>query len=248
LLVVGIGPGGPRHRTLEAVEAIGSCDVVAGYTTYLALVADLTAGKSIIETGMRGEVERCRRALASAQEGNYVAMVCSGDAGIYGMAGLVAELADAEGYDVQIEIVPGVTACSAAAAALGAPLMCDFAVVSLSDLLIPWDVIVTRLRGVAAADLVTALYNPRSRKRLHQLDDAVAIFREHRAAGTPVGIVTAAGCDDETCVLTDLAHVGDHEVTMRSVVIVGNSRTKVIDGRMVTTRGYRFGGREAGAS
>jgi precorrin-3B C17-methyltransferase len=154
------------------------------------------------------------------------------------MAGLALELAEAEQIDVPIEIVPGVTAASAAAAALGAPLMLDFAVISLSDLLVPWEMIRSRLQAVAGADLVVALYNPRSRKRVRHLEEAAAIFRAVRRDETPVGIVTAAGQEDETVVTTDLARLLEHEVDMRSVVIIGNSTTRLIGGRMVTARGY----------
>ena len=242
--MVGIGPGGPEHRTREAEAVIAACNVVAGYNTYLNLIPELTGGKTIIATGMRREVERCRLALEAAAAGEQVAMVCSGDAGIYGMAGLIMELAAAEGLDVPLEVVPGVTACSAAAAALGAPLMCDFAVISLSDLLMPWDASVIRLRGVAAADLVTALYNPRSKKRVRQLTEAIDILMQHRPGDTPTGVVTAAGCADEKVVLTDLAHLDEQVITMRSVVIVGNSRTEIVAGRMVTRRGYQLGAAE----
>lgn len=243
--MVGIGPGGSEHRTRQAEAVIETCDVVAGYTTYLELITDLTAGKTLITTGMTKEVERCRRALEAATAGHRVAMVCSGDAGIYGMAGLILELVAAEGFDVPVDIVPGVTACSAAAAALGAPLMCDFAVVSLSDLLMPWDTIVDRLRAVAGADFVTALYNPRSKKRIRQLTEAIRIFMAHRGHNAPVGVVTAAGCPDESVVLTDLAHLDEQPITMRSVVIIGNSRTQFTAGRMVTGRGYQLSTRES---
>ena len=165
LYVVGIGPGGRPHRTFRAVEAIAESRVVVGYTPYLESIADLTEGKELIASGMTFEVQRCRQALARAAAGDVVALISSGDAGIYGMAGLALELAEAEGLHVPIEIVPGVTAASAAAAALGAPLMLDFAVISLSDLLIPWESIRRRLEAVAGADFVVALYNPRSKKR-----------------------------------------------------------------------------------
>ena len=150
LYAVGIGPGGRQHRTFRAVEAIAESQVVVGYSRYLELIADLTAGKEIISSGMTQEIERCRIALRRAAAGQTVALISSGDAGIYGMAGLAIELAQAERMRVPIEVVPGVTAASAAAAALGAPLMLDFAAVSLSDLLVPWEVIRDRLRAVAA--------------------------------------------------------------------------------------------------
>ncbi len=156
--------------------------MIVGYSRYLELIADLTAGKEIISSGMTQEIERCRTALERAAGGETVALVSSGDAGIYGMAGLAIELARAEAMAVPIEVIPGVTAACAAAAALGAPLMLDFAAVSLSDLLVPWEVIRTRLQAVAAADLVTAVYNPRSSKRIRQLEETAEIFRAARRA------------------------------------------------------------------
>ncbi len=185
IYVVGIGPGGRGHRTCRAVEAIAESRVVAGYHPYLELVADLTAGKELIASGMTHEVQRCRQALQRAAQGEVVSLLSSGDPGIYGMAGLALEIRHAEGFDVAVEIVPGVTAASAAAAALGAPLMLDFAAISLSDLLVPWETIRQRLAAVAAADLVVALYNPRSAKRVRQLEEAVAIFRGSRPGETP---------------------------------------------------------------
>ncbi len=212
--------------------------MVVGYRPYLESIADLTAGKELIASGMRQEVPRCRAALQRAQDGATVALISSGDAGIYGMAGLAIELAAAEGFDVEIEIVPGVTAAVAAAAALGAPLMLDFAIVSLSDLLVPWQTIRARLAALAAADMVVALYNPRSAKRVSQLQEAVELFRAARGPASPVGVVTAAGTAEETKVLTDLDHVLAQDIGMRSVVIIGNSMTRIVSGKMVTTRGY----------
>jgi len=236
--VVGIGPGGPLDRTRRAEEAIAASDVVAGYGRYLELVADLTAGKELIATGMTREKERCRLALARAKEGKAVALVSSGDPGVYGMAGLVLEIAATEGISVPIEIVPGVTAASALAARLGAPLMCDFAAISLSDLLVPWETIRSRLEAVAAADLVVALYNPRSQRRTRQLAEAAAIFRRHRPGTTPVGIGTAVGTPEETILLSDLDRFLELPITMRSIIIVGNRSSMRIAEWFVTPRGY----------
>ncbi|MDA8124629.1 MAG: precorrin-3B C(17)-methyltransferase [Deltaproteobacteria bacterium] len=238
LFVVGIGPGGPAERTRRAEEAIRQSQVVAGYTRYLELIGDLTEGKERIATGMTREEERCRMALDKAQAGLTVALVSSGDPGIYGMAGLVLEIAAAAGLDVPIEIIPGVSAAGALAARLGAPLMCDYATLSLSDLLVPWETIRGRLAAVAAADLVCALYNPRSQKRTRQLTEAAAIFRRHRPGTTPVGIGTAVGTKEESILLSDLDHFLALPIAMRSVVIIGNSTTKRIAERIVTPRGY----------
>jgi precorrin-3B C17-methyltransferase len=188
---------------------------------------------------MRQETERCRKALELARSGETVALVSSGDPGIYGMAGLALELAAAEGNSVSIEVIPGITASSAAAARLGAPLMLDYAVISLSDLLVPWETIRKRLEAVAAADLVTVLYNPRSKKRVKQLEEAVALFARHRLGTTPVGIGTAVGTEEEQIVLTDLAHVLEKEIGMRSLVIIGNRSSRKVLDRFITPRGYK---------
>ena len=209
-----------------------------GYSRYLEAIADLLAGKEQISSGMTQETDRCRTALGRAAEGQTVALISSGDAGIYGMAGLAIELAEAEGFCVPIEVVPGVTAASAAAAALGGPLMADFAVISLSDLLVPWDVIRGRLDAVARADLVACLYNPRSRTRVRQLDAAVEIFLACRPGSTPVGLVTAAGREGERIVITELSQLTAQKVDMQTTVIIGNRSTRRIDAWLVTARGY----------
>lgn len=238
--MVGIGPGNRFDRTRRAEQIIADCQVVAGYHLYLEHIDDLTVGKELIASGMMHETERCRAALARAAEGELVALVSSGDPGVYGMAGLALEMADAEGFNVAIEIVPGISAANSAAARLGAPLMLDYACISLSDLLVPWEVIRKRLEAVAAADLVVALYNPRSTKRVRQLEEAVAIFRLHRHENTPTGIVTAIGEADEEIVLTTLGLLLKAEIGMRSTVIIGNSTSLELDGRMITPRGYRL--------
>jgi precorrin-3B C17-methyltransferase len=201
-------------------------------------VADLTAGKELISSGMKEEIERCRAALEQARAGQTVALVSSGDPGIYGMAGLAIELAHAEGFDVEIEIVPGVTAASAAAAKLGAPLMLDFAVISLSDLLVPWETIRRRVEALAPADLVVAIYNPRSTKRVQPFEETIEIFRRHRPGRTPVGVAWALGTDEERLAMTDLEKIHDQPIDMRTVLIIGNSSSRVIDGWLVTARGY----------
>ncbi len=238
MFVVGIGPGNPLDRTRRAETAIAASSLVVGYDPYVASLADLCGGKETITSGMRQESERCRIALQRARQGETVSLVSSGDAGVYGMAGLAMEMAAAENLVVEIEVIAGVSAANAAAAQLGAPLMLDSATISLSDLLVPWETIVTRLEAVAAADMVVSLYNPRSKKRVHQLDDAAKIFLQHRAGNTPVGIVTAAGDSQQQVVYSDLDHFLDEEIGMRSLVIVGNSTTRIIGGHMVTPRGY----------
>ena len=204
------------------------------------MIADLTAGKEVIATSMTQEVQRCELALRRAAEGSVVSLVSSGDPGVYGMAGLALEQAAALGIDVPIEIIPGISAAGAAAARLGAPLMLDFACVSLSDLLVSWDQIAVRLEAVACADLAVALYNPRSHKRVQQLEDAAAIFRRYRAPSTPVGIATALGLPNERIVVSSLERFTAEEIGMRSIVLIGSSTTRLINNRMVTPRGYRL--------
>jgi len=238
--LVGIGPGGADDRTLRAEKAIAVSDIVVGYTPYIESIRDLLQNQETFASGMRQEKERCREAIAQAAAGKTVALISSGDAGIYGMAGLAMELIAAEKQSVPVEVIPGVSAANAAAAVLGAPLMCDFAVISLSDLLVPWEKIVKRLEAAAAADLTTALYNPRSKRRVEQLKKAVTTFLEHRDKRTPVGIVTAASTANEKIVLTELQYLLEQEVTMQSVVIIGCSSTKNIGEWMVTQRGYQL--------
>jgi precorrin-3B C17-methyltransferase len=218
--------------------AIAESSVVVGYTLYLDMIQDLTAGKELLGSGMMQEVDRCGESLARAKNGNVVALVSSGDPGIYGMAGLAIELAAAEGINIPIEIIPGVSAANAAAARLGAPLMCDFATLSMSDLLVPWETIRKRLKAVAAADLTVAIYNPRSKKRVEQLEEAAAIFRQHRPGTTPVGVATGVSSEDQRIELSDLDHFLELEITMRSIVIIGSSSSKRIADWFITPRGY----------
>jgi precorrin-3B C17-methyltransferase len=238
LYVVGIGPASPQHRTLAAIDAISRSTVIVGYTKYVAWISDLVDDKEVITSGMRQEMIRVRVALERASEGEIVALVSSGDPGIYGMAGPAIEMAAAEYLDVNVEIVPGVTAASAAAAALGAPLMLDFTVISLSDLLVPWKQIRERIDAVARAGLVTVLYNPRSKKRVSQLDEAVEIFLSYRSGRVPAAVVTDAGCENEQVHVTELADVATSDVTMRSVVIITNESAEILDGKLVIPRGY----------
>lgn len=238
--MVGIGPGGPLDRTHRAEEAVAKSRVVVGYRHYLKLIADLTIGKEIISSGMTQEVERCEAALIRASQGEIVALISSGDPGVYGMAGLAIELSAAKAISVPIEIVPGVTSANAAAAKLGAPLMLDYATISLSNLLVPWETILIRLEAVAAADLVVALYNPRSKQRTQQLEEAARIFRKYRSGSTPVGIGTAVGTGDERIVLSDLDRFLENEIDMRSIVLIGNQSSKRLDGWFITPRGYKL--------
>ena len=212
--------------------------MIVGYIHYLSLVEDIIAGKRMVTSGMREEVTRARAAVDAALAGESVAVISTGDAGIYGMAGLVLELLP-EGAPVTVEIVPGVTAASAAAACLGAPLMNDFAVISLSDLLTPAATITRRLRAAAEGDFVIVLYNPRSHRRHEPLANALAILRAIRSPETPIGLVRNALRDGQETRITTLEKLREADVDMMTTLIVGNSTTVVRDGRMITPRGYQ---------
>ena len=239
LYVVGLGPGGADGMTVRAKDAIEKSDVIVGYTVYIDLIRDLFPNKAYLSTPMRKEVDRVRLALSTAAQGQTVAMVCSGDAGVYGMSGLCEELLS-EYPGVEIETVPGVSAVLSGAAILGAPLMHDFAVISLSDLLTPWEKIEKRLLSAAEADFVICLYNPASHKRRDYLKKACELVLRFASPKTVCGIARNIGRDgEETRVLT-LEELRDAEVDMFSTVFIGNSETKVINGKMVTPRGYLY--------
>ncbi|NOY74248.1 MAG: precorrin-3B C(17)-methyltransferase [Kiritimatiellaeota bacterium] len=238
--VVGIGPGTSRHLTPAAAEAIASSDVVVGYVSYVEMVSDLIIGKEIVSTGMTGEVERCRAAARFAAEGRRVALISSGDAGIYGMAGLLFELLENDDSAIEIEVVSGVTAASSAAAVLGAPLMNDFATLSLSDLMTPAEIIRDRVSAVSAADLVCALYNPASRRRRTLLPFALERFAENRGPDLVCGMVKNASRVSQEVWMGRISDFPVERADMSTVVIIGNSHTEIIDGRMVTKRGYKL--------
>ena len=238
LSVVGIGPGSFEAMTQRARQALADCDVIVGYTVYVELVKAHFADKEFLTTPMRKEVERCSLAFERAAAGQNVAMICSGDAGVYGMSGLIYELS--EKYpEVEIEIVPGVSAVISGAAILGAPLMHDFAVISLSDLLTPWEKIEKRLLCAAEADFVICLYNPSSMKRKDYLQRACDLVLRFAAPETVCGIAKNIGREGESTEILTLAQLRDTEVDMFSTVFIGNSQTRAIDGKMVTPRGYR---------
>ena len=241
LYVVGLGPGDEGLLTAEARLALERAEVIWGYTAYVELVRPNFPGKELRSTPMTQELERCRRALEDARAGRTTALVCSGDAGVYGMAGPVLEL-QARFPEVEVVVVPGVTAALAGAAVLGAPLMHDFAVVSLSDLLTPWPVIEQRLRGAAVGDFALCLYNPMSRRRRDNLRAACALLLEHRAPGTPCGWVRSIGRAGQSWGLTTLSQLRDMEVDMFTTIFIGCSTTRIIGDRLVTPRGYEAKG------
>lgn len=239
LLIVGIGPGDPHHMTGRALEALASADVVIGYSGYIDLLRPVLPGLDYRPSAITQEDLRARTAVELALDGKRVALVGSGDAGVYGLAGLALEHLEArDAADLPVEVVPGVTAALSAAALLGAPLGHDFACISLSDLLTPWETIRVRIEAAAAADFVIALYNPRSARRVQPFAEACAILRRHRAPETPVGIVRNAFREEQRVTLTTLACLAEAAVDMLTTVIVGNRSTRRWRDRLITPRGY----------
>lgn len=238
LYVIGIGPGSEATMTLEALDALKEAEVIVGYKTYTHLVKGLTGDKEVIKTGMCKEIERCQAAIELAQAGRKVALISSGDAGIYGMAGLVLELVTKQQLDVEVRLIPGMTASIAAAALLGAPLMHDFCHISLSDLLTPWPLIEKRIVAAAQADFVICFYNPRSRGRADHLARAFELMAPYLKPTTPVGVVKSANRKKQEKWISSFAEFDFEPVDMTSLVIVGNQSTYVQDGLMITPRGY----------
>jgi precorrin-2 C(20)-methyltransferase len=243
LYIVGFGPGSHDHLTFKAKAAIDDAQVIIGYRTYVELVKELIKGKEIFYTGMKEELDRARRAVDLAWSGKRVALISSGDAGIYGMAGPALECLKERGWTrgcgLEVEVVPGVTALSSCAALLGAPIAHDFCAVSLSDLLTPWEVIAKRIEAAAAADYVVVLYNPRSGRRTRHIVETREILLKHRSPGTPVGIVKGAGREGQRVVVTTLEEMLDHEIGMLTTIVIGSSTTFSWEKMMVTPRGYQ---------
>ena len=237
VFVVGLGPGGGQFLTVQAQSALQQAEVLCGYTVYIDLVRPLYPEKECYTTGMTREIDRCRWALDTARAGRDVALVCSGDAGVYGMASPLLELAE-EYPDVNVEVVPGLTAALSGGAVLGAPLMHDFCHISLSDLLTPWPVIEKRIVAAGEADFVICFYNPRSRGREGHLARAFTLLAASKSADTPVGVVKSAGRKKQEKWLTTLGEMDFAPVDMTSLVIVGNKATYIDNGLMITPRGY----------
>jgi precorrin-3B C17-methyltransferase len=242
LTIVGIGPGSHDHTTPAALAAIAEAEVVVGYTTYIRLVQDLIVGKEVVRTGMTEEIGRARVAVERARAGARVVIISSGDAGVYGMGGLVFQVLQENGWtrgaSPELRLIPGITALNACASLVGAPLGHDFCAISLSDLLTPWPVIERRIQAAADGDFVIGLYNPASGRRQRQIVRAHEIIREHRSGTTPVALVKSAYRRRESRILTDLDHCLEYEIGMLTTVIVGSSQTFVFEGHMITPRGY----------
>ena len=233
LYVIGIGPGGLDHMTLRAKEAIDECNIVVGYNKYIDMIKPLVENKELFSTGMRGEEARCKKALELSKD-NTVALISTGDSGIYGMAGLILQMQN----DEVVEVIPGVTASSAAGSVIGAPLMHDNCNISLSDLMTPYDLIKKRVRNAADADMIISLYNPRSNGRPHYLREAIEIIKEYRSLDTPVAVVRHALRDGQEVRMFTLENFDEEVVDMFSIVIVGNSQSFIKNGKFITPRGY----------
>lgn len=245
LYIVGVGPGHHDHMTFGARRAIDQSDTIVGYETYVNLVQDIIEGKDVYRYAMTQEVERARQCIDLAKSGKTVSLVSSGDPGIYGMAGLIYETLAEQGWDPSgnphVEIIPGVSALNSCASIVGSPLMTDFAVISMSDLLVPWEVIIQRAEAAARGDFVIVIYNPASKKRIHQLRDTREILLKYRKPQTPVAIIKGAYRESQSVVMTDLANMENHadKLGMISTVIVGNSSTYTYKDLMINPRGYR---------
>lgn len=240
LHVVGFGPGGKEHMTFKAADAISNAEIVVGYTAYVNMVKPYFPDKEYKATGMMKEMDRCRFAIEEAESGKDVAIISSGDSGIYGMAGAIYQLAFEMKSDIEIDVIPGITAASTAASVLGAPLMHDLAIISLSDLMTPLDLIMKRVDCAGMGDMIVCLYNPKSKKRTDYLEQAQKILLKYRSADTPVGIVRNAGRDDECKQVTTLGKLNEADVDMFCVVIIGNSQTYLENGKIITPRGYEI--------
>jgi precorrin-3B C17-methyltransferase len=243
IFVVGFGPGDAKHITERAIEAIKESDFIIGYKTYMELIQELITAQSMISTGMTEEVSRAQEAVKQAELGKKVAVISSGDSGVYGMAGLVYEVLIEKGWKeaegIEVEVIPGISAINSCASLLGAPVMHDSCTISLSDHLTPWDLIAKRLEAAAMADFVIALYNPRSGRRTRQIVEAQRILLQYRAPETPVGLVKSAYRERQSIILTNLAEMLEHDIGMLTTVIIGNSSTFVYDNKMITPRGYQ---------
>ena len=240
ITVIGLGPGSLDDMTPKALKAIQQAEVVAGYNTYIKLIETLMEGKKVIGTGMMQEIDRCSLAVESAVGGKNTIVVSSGDSGVYGMAGLVLEivLKYKKEERPEVEIIAGISAVNASASILGAPLMHDFAVISLSNLLTPWELIKKRVECAAQGDFVVALYNPKSKKRVQNIEEVREIMLKYKSPDTPVGIVNNASRPNQAKAISTLRDFTKEDINMFSMVIIGNSKTYVKDGYMITPRGY----------
>ena len=236
IYVVGLGPGNKENMTFRAYDVLKNSDIIIGYKTYIDLIEGMFPDKKIIKSYMKKEVERCEETLKLALEGNIISLISSGDAGVYGMAGLMLEIA---GGQVEVEIVPGITSANASASLGGAPIVHDSVNISLSNLLTDWELIKKRIDLASQGDFVITLYNPKSSGRPELINEARDIMLKHKRKDTPVLIARNVGREGENYDITTLSEMLDYEINMFSTVIIGNSNTKVVNNKMITPRGYK---------
>lgn len=238
IFIIGIGPGNNEQMSLKALKCIEECDPIIGFRVYLKLISKLIQNKKVIASGMKHEKERCEIALDYALKENKVGLISGGDPGVYGIAGIMLEILNKRNSNVDVEIIPGITSSSAAAALLGAPIMHDHAIISLSDLLTDWKIIENRIKNAAKADFVICLYNPKSKKRITQIEIARKLLMVYRKKDTPVGIVKNATRNNEEIIITTLEDFLSYDIDMKTIVLIGNSQTYVKNNKMITPRGY----------
>ncbi|WP_282036800.1 precorrin-3B C(17)-methyltransferase [Saccharicrinis aurantiacus] len=240
IYIIGTGPGDKDFVIPKALISMQNSDIIVGYKTYIDLIRPFITDVELVSSGMKKEVDRCSEVLEIAKTGKTVSLISSGDAGIYGMAGIMLEIVEKSGTDIEVEVVPGISAATSAGALLGAPLMNDFVTLSLSDLMTPWELIVKRIKTACSGDFVMALYNPKSKTRVKQLEIAINTMLEYYKGDTPVGIVKHAMREKQEVSITTLDDVLNQDVDMFTTLVIGNSQTRVINGKMVTKRGYTY--------
>lgn len=238
IYVVGIGPGDKENMSFKAYEVMKNSDILIGHKTYISLVENLFPDKKMIKSAMKKEVERSKETLKLAEEGNIVSLISSGDAGVYGMAGIMLEVAG--DTDIEVKVIPGITSSNMSASVVGAPLMHDYVTISLSNLLTDWELIKKRIDLVSQGDFIITLYNPKSNGRPELINEARDIMLKYKNKNTPVAIVRNAGREKEEYDLTDLGHMLEYEINMFTTVIIGNSKTFIKNGKMITPRGYKI--------
>lgn len=238
IYIIGIGPGDKQNMSLRAINAIKKSNIIIGYKNYINLLGDLIKNKKVISSGMREEISRCQITLKLASSGKNVSLISSGDPGIYGMAGIMLEIAKKSDNKIDIEIIPGITSASTSSAILGSPINNDFAVISLSNLLTPWNIIEKRIKYAAKSDFVICIYNPKSKERDWQIEKVKKILLKYRKKETPVGIVNNAQRNNQHSVITNLKNMLGHKIDMNTTIIIGNSKTFIDNNFMITPRGY----------
>ena len=238
IYIVGTGPGSIEYLSLRAIDAIKNSEVIVGYKTYIDLIQSLIGDKEVVSSGMRREVDRCQQVIDFAVEGKSVSLISSGDPGVYGMAGILLEMVAKSNPHIEVEVVPGITSALSSASLAGAPLMNDFCVISLSDLMTPWPIIEHRINKASEGDFVLTIYNPKSKERVEQIEICAQTIMQHRSPQTPVAIIKNAMREKSVVTLTTLQEMCSCPIDMTTTLIIGNSQTYIANGKMITPRGY----------